>query len=110
VHIVIGEKEIVAPLLASDSPELVQATLHSAWHMISVVLLLSSIALFRASREEGGGPHAGTLPTYIGVQYMALALVFVVASVVYGQVFIQILMLFPIGILAFWAGRLATKS
>lgn len=109
VHIVIGEMAVVAPLLASDAPDLVQATLHAAWHMISVVLLLSSFALFRASREDGVDPDAGALPTYIGVQYIALALVFVVASVVYGQAFIQILMLLPIGILAFRAGRLARK-
>jgi hypothetical protein len=110
VHIVIGEMEIVAPLSASDAPELVQATLHAAWHMISVVLVLSSIALLRASRVDGGGRHAGALPTYIGIQYMALALVFVVASYMYSQFFIQILMLLPIGVLAFLAGRLANKA
>ena len=110
VHIIIGEAEILAPLLASDAPELVQATLRSAWHMISVVLLVSSIALFYAGLGDRHHPRVTELPTYIGIQYIALALVFVVTSFVYGQFFIQIVMLLPIGVLSLWAGRLARSA
>lgn len=110
VHIFIGEAEIIAPLMASDAPVLVQGTLRSAWHMITVVLLLSSFALFYLSRKGETDHLNKTLPLYIGVQYIALALVFVVTSFLYGQIFIQIVMLLPIGLLSFWAGRLANKS
>lgn len=110
VHIVIGEAEIIAPLLASDAPDLVQATLHSAWHMISVVLLVSSIALVYAGLGDRDHPRVTEMPTYIGIQYVALALVFVVTSVIYGQFFIQIAMLLPIGVLSLWAGRLARAA
>jgi len=110
IHTFIGETDIVAPLLASNAPELVQATLHSAWHMISVVLYLSSFALFYVSQKDKNSPHGKILPTYIGIQYIALAMVFVVTSLVYGQFFPQIVMLLPIGLLSFWAGRKANKS
>jgi hypothetical protein len=110
VHIFIGEAGVVAPLLASDVPELIKGTLHSAWHMISVVLLMSSFALIYVGMTDQDGAASATLPTYIGIQYIGLALVFVVSSFVYGQFFIQILMLLPIGLLSFWAGRLAARS
>ncbi len=110
IHTVIGETDIVAPLLASDAPDLVKATLHSAWHMISVVLYLSAFALFHISRKDKHDDHSKILPTYIGIQYIALAMVFVVTSLVYGQFFPQIVMLLPIGLLSFWAGRKASKA
>lgn len=46
IHTIIGERDIVAPLLATDAPDTVRWTLHSAWHMISVVLFVSSFTLF----------------------------------------------------------------
>lgn len=110
VHLLIGEAEVIAPLLASDAPDLVKGTLHSAWHMITVVLFLSSSTLFYLSRRDETDQINKILPTYIGIQYTALALVFVVTSFVYGQVFIQIAMLLPIGLLSLWAGRLANTA
>ena len=109
IHTFVGESQVVAPLLASDAPDLVKGTLHSAWHMITVVLVLSSLTLFVLSRKEETDPLNKTLPIYIGIQYIGLALVFVWTSVLYGQFFIQILMLLPIGVLSFWAGRRARK-
>lgn len=110
VHTFIGETDVIAPLLASDAPELTKGTLHSAWHMITVVLFLSSFTLFYVSRKDQDDQQIAILPIYIGIQYIALALVFVVTSLVYGQFFIQILMLFPIGLLSFWAGRMANGA
>jgi len=110
VHAFVGASQVVAPLLASDAPDLVKGTLHSAWHMITVVLFVSSFTLFYLSRKEETAPLNKTLPVYIGIQYTGLALVFVVTSVIYGQVFIQILMLLPIGLLSLWAGRLAHRA
>lgn len=110
IHTFIGETDIIAPLLASDAPDLVKATLHSAWHMISVVLYLSSFTLFYVSRKDKDAPHSKILPMYIGIQYIALAMVFVVTSLIYSQFFPQIVMLLPIGLLSFWAGRKANKS
>lgn len=46
----------------------------------------------------------------MGIQYIDRSLVFVVTSFVYGQFFLQIFMLLPIGLLVFWAGRIANKS
>jgi hypothetical protein len=109
IHTFVGESQVVAPLLASDAPDLVKGTLHSAWHMITVALVLSSLTLFVLSRKEETDPLNKTLPIYFGIQYIGLALVFVWRSVLYGQFFIQILMLLPIGVLSFWAGRRARK-
>ena len=107
VHAFVGESQVVTPLLASSAPDLVKATLHSAWHMITVVLFLSSFTLFYLGQRDEVRQSGKTLPLYIGIQYIALALVFVVASFVYGQFFIQMLMLLPIGLLSFWAARIA---
>lgn len=110
IHTIIGESDIVAPLLATDAPDTVRWTLHSAWHMISVVLFVSSFTHFYLSRKEKNDPHTQILSTYIGIQYMGLAMVFVVTSMVYGIFFPQIVMLAPIGILALLASRAARIS
>jgi hypothetical protein len=110
VHTFVGEASIIAPLMTSDAPDLVKATLHSAWHMISVVLYLSALTLFYLSRREARDPAVKLLSGYIGVQYVALAMVFVVTSVIYGQFFPQIVMLLPIGLLSLWAAQMARKA
>lgn len=107
IHTFIGESDIVAPLLATDAANTVKWTLHSAWHMISVVLYLSSFTLFYASRKDKSDLRSKILPNYIGIQYIGLAMVFVVTSFVYGIFFPQIVMLAPIGILALVGGRMA---
>lgn len=110
IHTFIGESDIITPLLATDAPDTVRWTLHSAWHMISVVLYLSSFTLFYVSGKDKSNPNSKILPNYIGIQYIALAMVFVLTSFVYGIFFPQIVMLAPIGILALLAGRMADKS
>lgn len=110
IHTIIGESDIVAPLLATDAPDTVRWTLHAAWHMISVVLFISAITLFYLSRKGKGYPHSMLLSKYIGIQYIALAMVFVGTSVIYGIFFPQVVMLAPIGILAMLASRAASKS
>lgn len=110
IHTIIGESDIVAPLLATDAPDTVRWTLHAAWHMISVVLFISAITLFYLSRKDKDYPHSTVLSKYIGIQYLALAMVFVVTSMVYGIFFPQIVMLAPIGILAVLGSRAAGKS
>ncbi len=107
IHTFIGESDIVAPLLATDAANTVKWTLHSAWHMISVVLYLSSLTLFYASRKDKSDLRSKILPNYIGIQYIGLAMVFVVTSFVYGIFFPQIVMLAPIGILALMGGKMA---
>lgn len=110
IHTFVGESDIVAPLLATDAPDTVRWTLHSAWHMISVVLYVSSFTLFYVSRKDKNAPHIKILTNYIGIQYIGLAMVFVVTSFVYGLFFPQIVMLAPIGILSFLAGRMVKQS
>lgn len=110
IHTFIGESDIIKPLLATDAPDTVRWTLHSAWHMISVVLYLSTFTLFFVSRKDKSDPLCKILPNYIGIQYIGLAMVFVVTSFIYGIFFPQIVMLAPIGILALLAGRSAQKS
>lgn len=110
IHTIIGESDIVAPLLATDASDTVRWTLHAAWHMISVVLFISALTLFYVSRKDKDDPRRIVLSTYIGIQYLALAMVFVVTSMVYGIFFPQIVMLAPIGILALLASRTASKS
>jgi hypothetical protein len=110
IHTIIGESDIVTPLLVTDAPDTVRWTLHSAWHMISVVLVISALTLFYLSLKGKADPTSMVLSKYIGIQYLALAMVFVVTSVVYGIFFPQIVMLAPIGILAILASRAAGKS
>ncbi|WP_026947412.1 hypothetical protein [Algoriphagus marincola] len=110
IHTFIGESDIISPLLVTDAPDTVRWTLHSAWHMISIVLYLSSFSLLYVSRKDKSNPISKILPNYIGIQYIGLAMVFVVTSMIYGIFFPQIVMLAPIGILALLAGRMANNK
>ena len=105
VHTFIGESDIIAPLLSTDAPNTVKWTLHAAWHMISFMLIQSTMTLFYLSGKPKDYSHSRILSKYIGIQYVFLALIFVGASVKYEIFFPQIIMLAPIGIFSILASR-----
>lgn len=65
VHVVAGGADVVAPLLASALASEPKLTLYAAWHMGSVALACSAVALFVGSLP-GHAPAARRPPRALG--------------------------------------------
>jgi hypothetical protein len=46
VHIFAGGNDVAAPLLASSLAEEPRLTLYAVWHLVTITLLLSTVALY----------------------------------------------------------------
>jgi len=109
IHIFSGGADVAAPLLASTLADELKFTLYAVWHMVSVVLTLSAVALF-----IGGLPHhahaARYLVLFVSVLWCGFGIVFlsvIAIQIESGWLFKlpQWVLLLPVGILGLWGGR-----
>lgn len=79
IHVVAGRLDTVRPLLASSLAEQPRRTLHGRWHMVTVVLGGSAVALlYLAAGDAGAGANA--LARFIALLYLASGLVFLTVA------------------------------
>ncbi len=108
VHIFAGGVDVAAPLLASDMDGEPKLTLYAVWHMVSVVLTLSAIALFIGSLPRHA--HAARyLVLFVSALWCSFGIVFLVVVAIQpdgGWLFKlpQWILLLPVGLLGLWAG------
>lgn len=78
IHVVLGQIDPVRPLLATELDPVAKQTMLAAWHIVSVVLLVGSLALGLAGAGvlEGGARQAVAL--LLGLSYVGFAAVFLV--------------------------------
>lgn len=76
VHIVVGSLEITRPLLASAFSDEMKWLLFACWHLVSVVLALSALALLWGARQRGNGALA-PMVNFISLLWIGFAVVFV---------------------------------
>lgn len=108
VHVFVGTPEIQQPLLSSSLPAPLSLLLLACWHLVSVALVVSGLALawcaLRANRAR-----AGILPLVISLMWLLFGLVFVAVALAYlGTAGLALLpqwvLLLPVGLLAGIAG------
>lgn len=109
VHLFVGTPEIQAPLLQSALPQEVRLMLLLCWHLVSVALALSALALAWAAAPLRQ-PVAGPLVAFVGGLWLLFALVAVVlALALVGPpgllVLPQWILLAPVGVLALLGAR-----
>ncbi len=108
VHVIAGQIDPARPLLTSDLEPVAKATLMACWHIVSLALASSSLALVYASVDAEN--VASTMVWWIGLAYAAFAAVFVIVGWFFfgakGLIKLpQWTLLLPIGVLAmFGAG------
>lgn len=107
VHVVAGGADVVAPLLASSMAGEPKLTLYAVWHMVSVALALSALALLLASLPQHRLP-ARYLVLFVSVLWCAFGVVFLTIAVMQpeaGWLFRlpQWVLLLPVGLLGLWA-------
>ena len=114
VHLVGGGHTIAAPLLASTLAEVPRITMYGVWHLVSLVLALSGVALLLAARPRALA-SARWMVAFIGVLWLGFGLVMLcVAAVEAGDGWWlklpQWLLLMPVGALALAALRRPATS
>lgn len=71
VHSIAGGKEIVRPLIAAPIDVTVKKTLHAVWHLVTVFLFLSALALWWAAWQP-----LNELVIFIAANYLLFGCVF----------------------------------
>lgn len=109
IHIFAGGADVAAPLLASSMAEEPKLTLYAVWHMASVALTLSAVALFVGSLPR----HAQAsryLVLFVSALWGAFGVVFLVVVAMQPDSgwllkLPQWILLLPVGVLGLWAHR-----
>lgn len=110
LHIVGGGITIARPLLSSslgDEPRLVS---YAVWHMASITMSLSAIALLRGARARFQQQARYTV-MFIGLLWTGFGLSFLGVAVAEGHTDLllsdlsQWTLLLPVGLLALWGAR-----
>lgn len=109
VHTIGGTYEIHDPLLDSPLAEPISLLLYACWHLVTVTLTLSAVALFWSSRNNRAQSNFA-LPAFIGLLWITFGLVFIFVALYFSgiQALItlpQWTLLIPIGGLALFGVR-----
>jgi len=109
LHTFAGTPEIQEPLLRSTIPQPVSLLLYACWHLVTVTLVLSAVALIWSARPNSR-TSAGALPRFISLLWLLFGLVFVAVALVFSGpstllVLPQWVMLIPVGILGLLGDR-----
>lgn len=100
LHLIGGQIDLIKPLLESNVSDQVQAELIGVWHMVSIVLLCTSVALYLKGVKKDTGLFSEVNIRWIGYLYLLFGLPFMMVSLWTGRLAPQWILLMPIGILA----------
>lgn len=106
LHTVFGTSEVHTPLLQSAIPREVSLLLYVCWHLITIVLIGSTIVLFLAMRAQGKNPWIGAA-RFVGALWFSFGLVFIAIALTFANAAMvlilgQWIILIPIGLLALY--------
>lgn len=109
LHTIGGTLEIHAPLLTSALPEPISLLLYACWHLVTVTLVLSALALLWSSRNDRAATHFA-LPAFIGILWISFGVVFIFVALYFSGfsalfVLPQWTLLVPIGCIALFGVR-----
>ncbi|MCP3820550.1 hypothetical protein NLX86_21365 [Streptomyces sp. A3M-1-3] len=82
-HIVGGHRDVVRPLLSSGLADEPKRVLHAVWHMVSVDLVLSAVALVYLSLADGTSGTA-LVAWFVAAHFIAYAAAFLVITLSVG--------------------------
>ena len=98
IHVIGGQVDLVNPLLDSNMTGQAKGELVSVWHMVTILLFLTSYIIIKVGFGKGK-PLDLNLLKAIGVLYVLMGLPFIISSLWYGIFAPQWILLMPIGIL-----------
>ncbi|MER6192403.1 hypothetical protein [Streptomyces cyaneofuscatus] len=83
VHVVGGHRDVVRPLLSCGLADEPKRVLHAVWHMVSIDLVLSGLALLHLSLTDGT-PGTGLVAWFVAAHFIAYAAAFLVVTLTVG--------------------------
>ncbi|MFD0151194.1 hypothetical protein ACWGQ4_15925 [Streptomyces sp. NPDC055721] len=83
VHIVGGRRDVVRPLLSCGLADEPKRVLHAVWHMVSIDLVLSGLALLYLSPMDGTS-GTGLVAWFVAAHFIAYAAAFLVVTLSVG--------------------------
>lgn len=83
VHVIAGHRDVVRPLLSCGLADEPKRVLHAVWHMVSVDLVLSGLALLYLSLTDGS-PGTGPVAWFVAAHFIAYAVAFLVITLSVG--------------------------
>ena len=109
IHTIGGTLEVHTPLLTSALPQPISLLLYACWHLVTVTLILSAIALLWSSHNNRAEFHFA-LPAFIGILWVSFGIVFIFVALYFSGlkallVLPQWTLLIPIGGLALFGVR-----
>ncbi|QIP88182.1 hypothetical protein GLX30_33875 [Streptomyces sp. Tu 2975] len=84
VHVVGGHRDVVRPLISCGLADEPKRVLHAVWHMVSVDLAFSGLALLYLALMDGT-PEAGLVAWFVAAHFIAYAAAFLVVTLSVGR-------------------------
>jgi len=106
VHIFAGGSDVAAPLLASTMAPEPKLTMYSVWHMVTVALAVSAVALFMGSLPRYA-VASRYLVLFISLLWLGFGIVVLAVALVQHErgwllKLPQWILLLPVGIIGMW--------
>ncbi len=98
LHTIGGQIELVNPLLDSNISMQQKGELTGAWHIVTILLFLTSFLILRMGFKKVANQSKEQLKS-IAILYLLSAIPFIITSYWYGVFALQWVLLMPIGIL-----------
>jgi hypothetical protein len=98
LHVIGGQISLINPLLDSNLELQVKTELLGVWHMVTIILFITSIILLYWGFKQNKKSNIELL-SFIGYLYILFSVPFVIISIIYGLLVPQWILLLPIGIL-----------
>lgn len=83
VHIVAGHRDVVRPLLSCGLGDEPKRVLHAVWHMVSIDLVLSGLALLHLSLTDSTS-GTGLVAWFVAAHFIAYAAAFLIVTLSVG--------------------------
>lgn len=83
VHIVAGHRDVVGPLLSCGLGDEPKRVLHAVWHMVSIDLALSGLALLHLSLTDSTS-GTGLVAWFVAAHFIAYAAAFLLVTLSVG--------------------------
>jgi hypothetical protein len=96
LHTIGGQLELVNPLMSSNLIDQAKAEWIGAWHMVTIVLFLTSYLLIKNGIEKNENRQI-ELVKHIGYLYVIFSIPSVATSILYNLLAPQWILLLPIG-------------
>ena len=83
VHVGLGNKGVLGPTLEAPYDDVAKRTMHGAWHVVTVTILLSAVALLAAGLDAfGTKEEADLVARMVAVLYIGFSGVFAWLAIV----------------------------